>query len=224
MDEQSWQHEETIEEGLERIRRASADASRSEPLVEGLPSTIEPEPSAAVPAAGAGWTGSGVRRSPGSPGTDAVLLPSFSQQIAWTRILGGGVASFITVQMSRLIGFGWWGLMLVVPAALWLLSGVLRARAAPSEKAWADHGGLHVVERGQERVVPWPELIGVEAEQRSSGKNQRGRVVLRLLDGSRVVPRMWDGIALKPVRTTADRILAARAGFVRGSGSGASGS
>ena len=107
---------------------------------------------------------------------------------------------------------------------MWLGSGILRVRSAPGERAWADHGGLHVVERGQERVVPWAELVGVDVEERSSGKNQRGRVVLRLVDGTRVAPRLWDGVAMKPVRTTVDRILAARAGFVRGPAQGTSGS
>ncbi len=216
--------EESIEEGLERLRRASAEPRPAEQQSEPRPSIIGPEDPPAPLEPTAVWTGSGVRRSPGWPGTDAVLLPGFSPQIAWSRILGGGVASFITFQMARWIGFGWWGLLLVVPAALWLGSGILRVRSAPGERAWADHGGLHVVERGAERVVPWAELVGVEAEQRSSGKNQRGRVVLRLVDGTRVTPRMWDGVALKPVRTTVDRILAARAGFVRGSAPDTSGS
>ncbi len=162
-----------------------------------------------------GWTGSGVRSSAGSPGSDAVLLPSYAVQLAWGRVIGGAVATFIGFQISRWIVGDPFGLFFVVPGVIWLVSGILRVRGSGQERAWGDHGGLHLVDAKGERVIPWRELASVDVVQRGSNDKRRGRIVLTLADGTRLTPRLWDGAGIGPVRAVADRIYAARAGFTR---------
>jgi hypothetical protein len=163
-----------------------------------------------------GWTGSGVRPSPGSPGTDAVLIPSYAVQLAWGRIIGGAVATFIGFQFSNWIVPDPFGLLFVAPGLIWLATGLLRLRGAGRERAWGDHHGLHLVDRAGERVVPWRDLSRVEVVQRgSSSDKRRARIELTLADGTRLKPRMWDGAVTGQVRLVADRINAARAGFTR---------
>lgn len=162
-----------------------------------------------------GWTGSGVRSSAGSPGSDAVLLPSYAVQLAWGRVIGGAVATFIGFQISRWIVGEPFGLFFVLPGVIWLVSGILRVRGSGRERAWGDHGGLHLVDAKGERVIPWRELASVDVVQRGSNDKRRGRIVLTLADGTKLTPRLWDGAGIGPVRAVADRIYAARAGFTR---------
>ena len=163
-----------------------------------------------------GWTGSGVRTSPGSPGSDAVLIPSYAVQLAWGRIIAGAVATFIGYQFSNWVVPDPFGLLFVAPGLIWVATGILRVRGAGSERAWGDHQGLHLVDRKGERVVPWRELARVEAVARgSSSDKRRGRVELTVSDGTRLTPRMWNGVSLTQARQVADRIQAAQAGFTR---------
>ena len=162
-----------------------------------------------------GWTGSGVRGSAASPGSDAVLIPSYATQLAWGRIIAGAVATFIGFQFSRWIVPDPFGLLFVAPGVLWLVSGILRVKGAGSERAWADHGGLHLVDAKGERVVPWHELGPIEVRQNGSRDKRRGRIVVHLADGTEITPRMWNGAGIGPVNAVADRINAARAGFTR---------
>ncbi len=163
-----------------------------------------------------GWTGAGVRTSPGSPGGDAVLIPSYAVQLAWGRVIGGAVATFIGFQFSSWIVAAPFNLLFVAPGLIWLATGLLRLRGAGQERAWGDHHGLHLVDRKGERVVPWQDLSRVEAVQRgSSSDKRRARIELTLADGTRLKPRMWDGAVTSQVRAVAHLIEAARAGFTR---------
>ncbi|MGD9956175.1 MAG: hypothetical protein AB7O74_04860 [Candidatus Nanopelagicales bacterium] len=163
-----------------------------------------------------GWTGSGVGTSAGAPGSGAVLIPSYAVQLAWGRIIAGAVATFIGYQFSNWVVPDPFGLIFVAPGLLWVVTGILRVRGASSERAWADHQGLHVVDAKGERVVPWRELARVEAVARgSSSDKRRGRIELTLADGTRLTPRMWNGASLTQTRMVADRIRAAQAGFTR---------
>jgi hypothetical protein len=199
----------------------AATAPKTGSAVPGIPgsSTGSPYQAAYGALTGAlakqGWTGSGVRSSAGSPGSDAVLLPSYAVQLAWGRVIGGAVATFIGFQISRWIVGEPFGLFFVLPGVIWLVSGILRVRGSGRERAWGDHGGLHLVDAKGERVIPWRELASVDVVQRGSNDKRRGRIVLTLADGTKLTPRLWDGAGIGPVRAVADRIYAARAGFTR---------
>jgi hypothetical protein len=199
---------ESIEEGLERIRRQNADATGGGPATapQPLPSTPWSGTAEGVPSPVVGRA-----PVPGPrPGDD--LLPSYAVVLAWTRMFAAVVGAFVATSVSRLFGFGLITVVVLVLAAVVVVRSILRVLAAPHERAWGSSAGLHVVERRTERVIPWPSLVRAESVS-PSGQSRSARVVLHLDDGSRVVPRQWNGIGVSQADTVVSRIVGCRQRF-----------
>jgi hypothetical protein len=197
---QDWQHEESIEEGLERIRRQSENSASAVP--------------SARPAGSAGSARRPVARADGvltpgvpSPQPGDEVLPSYSSVLAWTRMFAAIVAAFIATSVSRLFGFGLLSVAVLVVAGVVVVRSILRVIAAPQERAWCSSAGLHIVERRAERVIAWSALARAERVS-PRGQTKTAKVVLHLEDGSRVVPRQWNGIGVPVADKVVARIVA----------------
>jgi hypothetical protein len=196
---QDWQHEESIEEGLERIRRQSesSGAVAPAPRSAGLtPAARTPAP-LPDPVVAAGLAGP-------RPGDE--VLPSYSSVLAWTRLFAAIVAAFIATSVSRWFGFGLFSIAVLALAAVVVVRSILRVIAAPQERAWCSSAGLHIVERRTEQVIAWPALVRAESVV-PRGQSKTAKVVLHLDDGSRVVPRQWNGIGVPMADKVVSRIV-----------------
>jgi hypothetical protein len=196
---QDWQHEESIEEGLERIRRQTG--SGAAPTPASGPTGITRDVRTPVPRGESVLT-PGV---PGPrPGDD--LLPSYSSVIAWTRLFAAIVAAFFATSVSRWFGFGLFSIAVLALAAVVVVRSILRVIAAPQERAWCSSAGVHIVERRTEQVIAWPALVRAESVV-PRGQSKTAKVVLHLDDGSRVAPRQWNGIGVPMADQVVSRIL-----------------